>query len=115
MRCRWDSVTASRGNPCRPRGRRSLTLTARLPEATPRTVEQWSRITDAKIGGAMGGAWKIAVTLLPAVCAALALSACGGGSDTTASTPAEIGTSGVSEHGNGANYGGGESKNAGGG
>ena len=63
----------------------------------------------------MGGAWKIAVTLLAAVCAALALSACGGGSDTTSSTPAEIGTSGVSENGNGANYGGGESKNAGGG
>ncbi len=58
-----------------------------------------------KFGGAMGGAWKIAVTLLAAVCAALALSACGGGSDTS-TTPAEVGTSGISEHGNGANGGG---------
>lgn len=48
----------------------------------------------------MGGAWKIAVTLLAAVCAALAISACGGGSDTS-TTPAEVGTSGISEHGNG--------------
>src|SRR5262245_50449105 len=42
MRCRWDSVTASRGSPCRPLGRRSLVLAARLPEATPKTVEQRS-------------------------------------------------------------------------
>ncbi len=62
----------------------------------------------------MGGAWKIAVTLLAAVCAALALSACGGGSDTTASSPVEVGTSGISEQGNG-EASGGESKTPGGG
>jgi hypothetical protein len=61
----------------------------------------------------MGGAWKIAVTLLAAVCAALALAACGGGDDTTTSPAVEIGTSGISEHGNG--EGGGGSKTGGGG
>lgn len=62
----------------------------------------------------MGGAWKIAVTMLAAACAALALSACGGGSDTTGSTPAEVGTSATTGQGNGGNNGG-ESKNAHGG
>jgi hypothetical protein len=61
----------------------------------------------------MGGARKIAVTLLAAVCAALALSACGGGDDTTTAPAVELGTSGNSEGGNG--EGGSESKSGGGG
>src|SRR4051794_7127003 len=38
MRLRWDSVTASLGNPCLPRGSRSFNFAERLLEATPQTV-----------------------------------------------------------------------------
>ena len=55
MRLRWDSVTASRGRPCRPRGSRSFNSGARRSEATPLTVEEGWRLTTAKIARSHGG------------------------------------------------------------
>src|SRR3954452_9485530 len=43
MRLRWDSVTASLGKPCLPRGSRSFNLLERLLEVTRQTVEEGSR------------------------------------------------------------------------
>src|SRR5215203_6753265 len=42
MRLRWDSVTASLGKPCLPRGSRSFNLAERLVEGTSKTVEESS-------------------------------------------------------------------------
>ena len=77
MRLRCDSVTASRGNPCLPRGRRSLSSGCASTRSHLKTVEQERRFTTAKIGAAMGGAWKLSLALAAALCAAV-LAACGG-------------------------------------
>lgn len=87
MRC--DSVTASRGNPCRPRGSRPLTLAVRLPEATPQTVVQQgaARLSvprslhrvSANTIGAVGGneRTRLLAVLVVAVLATSLLAACG--------------------------------------
>lgn len=108
MRLRWDSVTASRGNPCRPLGSRPLSLAVRLPEATSRTLEQKQlpcgfctdespnanvRVPDQYNRSVSRGGTRPLVALLLALLAALLLAACGGGSSGSGSS----GTTGGSE------------------
>jgi hypothetical protein len=100
MRLRWDSVTASRGNPCRPLGSRSLNLAVRLPEATHKTVEQepdkrdflyrrvssQSRLAAHTIRPVTREGTRRVAVLAIAVLAALLLAACGGSDSTTTSS-----------------------------